>query len=691
MAHPMTSQSRLGRYAILERLAAGGMAEIFLACERGVRGLERIVVVKRILPHLALQPSFVDMFVQEAKIVALLNHPNVVQIYELAETETGEVYISMEYVPGSTLRQLTDVAQEKGRVIPVDVTLGMVLQACKGAHAAHELRDQGGRPLGLVHRDISPHNLMVTSAGHVKLLDFGIAKATEGLEHTATGTLKGKYCYMSPEQARHESLDRRSDVFALGIVLWELIAGQRLFKRDSELASMNAIVTEDVERADGLRPDVPGRVADTVARALARKREERTPTAEQLRLELLDAAQSANLDVSEDRVGSFVRELLGEQHSARGAAVDAAVEKTLRMPTHSDSTRHPQRLQSDAASRELMTTPDRPLVMPGAAPANARGAQPPAHSRRHAVLVSAAAALLGAVVAWSGLMITLGPGLGGLRLGGQGVLGGRPVMVGFPPVMDAALLQRELEPLRVYLEKALQRPVQFPVTATYDELAAKVLSGDHQFGSFPPYLYLKTRERSHQVELLVFKQFRGSSGTDGVLLVPETASAQDISELATKRFCFADRSSLTGYILPRAALQLAGVNLQQVDQVARISGDHLQVLRDLNAGLCDAGATYSGAYLAADRAGVPVARLRVLAVTGRSPHDAICSGPASSPADRKAMLQALLEFKPSSHVGAETLGEVQQISGFVVGDDDAYRTLRVALTRAGALGSDPPP
>jgi len=209
---------KLGRYDILERLATGGMAEIFLACERGMHGLERLVVVKKILPHLAVQDAFVQMFVHEARIVARISHPNVVQIHDLAEQD-GEVFICMEYVPGSTLRHLTDAAEQARTNIPVDVALGIITQACRGLHTAHELKDASGRLEGLVHRDISPHNLMVTNEGHVKLLDFGIAKATESSEQTATGSLKGKFCYMSPEQVKQNQLDRRSDVFSLGIVL----------------------------------------------------------------------------------------------------------------------------------------------------------------------------------------------------------------------------------------------------------------------------------------------------------------------------------------------------------------------------------------------------------------------------------------------------------------------------------------
>src|SRR5690606_29276569 len=184
------------------------MAEIYLARERGLAGLERLVVIKRILPHLVHQASFVEMFLREARIIARLAHPNVVQIHELGE-DKGSYFIALEYIHGCTVRELQVLSARADMAFPLDVSLSIIAEACRGAHAAHELKDKDSRPLGLVHRDISPHNLMVTGQGHVKLLDFGIAKAAEGFESTASGNLKGKYAYMSPEQCLHLPLDRR--------------------------------------------------------------------------------------------------------------------------------------------------------------------------------------------------------------------------------------------------------------------------------------------------------------------------------------------------------------------------------------------------------------------------------------------------------------------------------------------------
>ena len=195
---------RIGRYSVIDRLATGGMAEVFVCVERQryaavEAAVERLVVVKRILPHLAIHQAFVDMFLAEARYVARIQHPNVVQIFELGE-DSGTPFLSMEYVAGCSLRDLLVAAIESGQAIPPGVAAALAAQACAGAHAAHELKDGAGKLLGLVHRDISPHNLMVTAEGHVKLLDFGIAKATDaiGQDNTRTGALKGKVHYMAP-------------------------------------------------------------------------------------------------------------------------------------------------------------------------------------------------------------------------------------------------------------------------------------------------------------------------------------------------------------------------------------------------------------------------------------------------------------------------------------------------------------
>jgi serine/threonine protein kinase len=279
---------KVGRYEIIGHLASGGMAEILLARLTGPSGFERLVVVKRILPHFASMEAFVSMFLDEARIVARIRHSNVVQVQELGR-EGEDLFLVMEYLEGETAAGLLKRAIVRER--PLDLALGahMVAEACAGLHAAHELRDVDGTPQSIVHRDVSPQNLFVTYDGEVKVLDFGIAKTADRITRTESGQLKGKIEYMSPEQCRGEALDRRSDVFALGTVLCELTMGRRLFKRESQLATLKAISEEPVVPPSRVDEHYPRVLEPIVLRALERRPEDRYATAAEMRKELVAA------------------------------------------------------------------------------------------------------------------------------------------------------------------------------------------------------------------------------------------------------------------------------------------------------------------------------------------------------------------------------------------------------------------
>jgi eukaryotic-like serine/threonine-protein kinase len=230
----------MGRYEIVATLASGGMAEILLARLDGAEGFQRPVVVKRILPQLARTRSYRDMFVDEARIVAGIRHPNVVQVHELGQQD-DELFLVMEYLDGESLGSLMRRLWSRGRRMDRDVAAWVVAEACAGLHAAHELTDEDGLPRNLVHRDVSPHNVFLGYQGGVKVLDFGIAQASERITKTETGQVKGKFEYMSPEQIQSRPLDRRADVFALGVLLYELTTARRLFKRPSLPRVIDAI------------------------------------------------------------------------------------------------------------------------------------------------------------------------------------------------------------------------------------------------------------------------------------------------------------------------------------------------------------------------------------------------------------------------------------------------------------------
>ena len=272
--------ARLGRYELLGHLATGGMAEIHLARLAGEAGFEKIVVVKRLLPELVASPAYVAMFLDEGKLVARLDHPNICEVHELGR-DGAEYFLAMPYLDGVSVHELISRPRDPDRMSQLRVAAGVIVQACEGLHHAHELRDADGSPANLVHRDVSPSNLFVTSAGAVKVLDFGIAKV-RGAAETEVGTVKGKSQYMAPEQVLGEPVDRRCDVFALGIVLFELATHQRLFKRASEYLTAKAVLEEPIPRADAIDPAVPAALAEVIAKALAREKAERFADAREL-------------------------------------------------------------------------------------------------------------------------------------------------------------------------------------------------------------------------------------------------------------------------------------------------------------------------------------------------------------------------------------------------------------------------
>jgi eukaryotic-like serine/threonine-protein kinase len=284
VGHP----EQMGRYTIVGHLATGGMAEILLGKVHGPSGFERPVVIKRILPSLVSQPHFVNMFLDEAQVVARIQHPNVIHVHELGQ-DGDELYIVMEYLEGESLLSL--LRRSAGRGEAIDRALGahIVSNVCAGLHAAHELDDDHGAPLGLVHRDVSPSNVFLTYSGAVKVLDFGIAKFAAKSTDTEAGQVKGKFAYMSPEQCLAQPLDRRSDIFSLGTVLFELTTGRRLFARDSNLATMKAITEDRVRSPKEVDAAYPDRLARVCERALARDPAERYATAAEMRRELMRA------------------------------------------------------------------------------------------------------------------------------------------------------------------------------------------------------------------------------------------------------------------------------------------------------------------------------------------------------------------------------------------------------------------
>ena len=308
----MSPVKNIGRYEIVTSLAAGGMAEILLGRLNGPSGFERAVVIKRILPHLARSSTFVDMFLDEARIVAKIRHPNVVQVHELGKEE-DDLFLVMEFLEGETVAALTKRAIARRRSIEPWVVAHVGAEACAGLHAAHELTDSDGELQHLVHRDVSPQNVFVTYGGATKVIDFGVAKAADRIARTETGQLKGKFDYMSPEQCRGLALDRRSDVFALGIVLYELGVQKRLFKRANAMATMRAICDDPITPPSLLAPGYSSELERILMKALARKADDRYATAADMRCDLLGVLRELGPPAPEEAVARLMGELFADR------------------------------------------------------------------------------------------------------------------------------------------------------------------------------------------------------------------------------------------------------------------------------------------------------------------------------------------------------------------------------------------
>jgi serine/threonine-protein kinase len=306
----------VGRYAIYDRIAAGGMATVHLGRLVGERGFSRTVAIKRLHPHLAMDPDFVGMFLDEARLAARVRHPNVVPTIDVV-AKGDEVFLVMEYVDGEPLSALLRAANERGERVPIDYVSTLVTGILEGLHAAHQAIDDQGQPLNIVHRDISPHNVLVGVDGIARVIDFGVAKAMGQVHSTREGQIRGKLAYMSPEQVRGASLDGRTDVFAASVVLWECLTGQKLFKAENDMALMRLLLSAPIEPPSQYAPEVPPALDAVVLRGLERDVERRYASADAMAAALTEALPGAPAR----KVGAWVRELGGKKLLARAAIV----------------------------------------------------------------------------------------------------------------------------------------------------------------------------------------------------------------------------------------------------------------------------------------------------------------------------------------------------------------------------------
>jgi serine/threonine-protein kinase len=328
----------LGRYELLHELAAGGMATVYLGRKRGAGGFERLVAIKCCHPHLSRDPAFVAMFLDEARLAARIHHPNVVATLDVSDDDA--LYFVMEYVEGTSLAEWITRLGSLGQRIPPALLLRVIIDGLGGLHAAHELRDHDGKSFQLVHRDMSPQNILIGLDGGTRIADFGIAKAESRATRTRTGQVKGKTGYMPPEQILGEPLDRRADVYAAGVVLWEALCGRRLFDGDSDAATINLVLSGQIPPPSSLA-DVSPALDSIVLGALRYRPDDRFPSA----AELAEALETSGLEIANTAaVGQAVSELFREsvhgrreQAERRAAVLATAGDRVRTLPSSSEA------------------------------------------------------------------------------------------------------------------------------------------------------------------------------------------------------------------------------------------------------------------------------------------------------------------------------------------------------------------
>jgi serine/threonine protein kinase len=310
---------QFGKYQLLEKVAVGGMAELYRAKVTGDHGFEKLVAIKKILPHLTDEGNLVKAFIDEAKLAALLQHENIVQIYDFGSMD-GEYFIAMEYLFGRDLRRLIHKARQNAAPLSMEDTLYIISRICAGLDYSHHLKDLQGKPLNIIHRDINPQNILITYEGQVKIIDFGIAKAASHNSTTHEGLIKGKLAYMSPEQANGQTIDRRSDIFSTGIILYELLAGERMFQGDT-MYVYTQVRDAAYEPLQNLVPDLPAKLHEVVQRALAKEPDDRYQDCGEMLADLEECIFELSVRPNVRGFANFVKDLFREEFTAQETAL----------------------------------------------------------------------------------------------------------------------------------------------------------------------------------------------------------------------------------------------------------------------------------------------------------------------------------------------------------------------------------
>ncbi len=327
----MTDAHQQQRYRVVERLASGGMAEVFLAESAGIEGFKKQVAIKRVLPHLSEKKRFIAMFLDEARLSASLSHSNVAQVFDIGVGDNA-YFIVMEYVDGADLKAVIEFMKREGQRFPVESACFIAAKICEGLTYAHELRGPDGAPLQIVHRDMSPPNVLITKHGEIKIVDFGLAKATSQLEKSEAGIIKGKFSYLSPEAAQGHDVDARTDIFAVGILLWEMLSGKRLFLGDTDFATVKLVQSAKIPSLRADNPGIPPELEAILARALARDPAARYTATRDLGRDLTSFLYKLGRPVSAYDIAELVRGAMALRKKSqpdKASLIDKLIEEAL--------------------------------------------------------------------------------------------------------------------------------------------------------------------------------------------------------------------------------------------------------------------------------------------------------------------------------------------------------------------------
>ncbi len=340
------------RYRVIKRLEAGGMAEVFIGEAQSVQGFKKKVAIKRVLPHLAENENFIGMFLDEARLGARLNHANIVSVFDIGAAD-GTFFIVMEYIDGVNLKKIVENLRQQGLQVPLKHAVKICMDTCRGLSYAHELVDDDDQELNIVHRDISPPNILISKRGEVKVTDFGLAKATTQLEKTDPGVVKGKFAYLSPEAARGETVDARADVFAVGVVLWEMVAGRRLFLGETDYATVKLVQKAEVPSLSRLNPEIDAEFEAVLAKSLTSDPNERYQTARDFGDALADYLFSHQLKVTSYDIADLVKQTKESDKKSSGdlssqqSIIDKLIQEELLRFTSLDDVSSPDARPSD--------------------------------------------------------------------------------------------------------------------------------------------------------------------------------------------------------------------------------------------------------------------------------------------------------------------------------------------------------